>query len=175
MGKHKDFIKKAYRGELGLEMPQDWKDKILENYPEFKEEEFKVGDWIKPDYEYDTGIYRITGFDELNDPYVEATNGKESGYFASDCEKATPKEIEQHLIKEAERRGFLEGVHFKALKHTRAHIEGLKLPLKLTKNLNLIDDFSAVLYDSINNTWAEIIPTMTKEEAEAKLNCKIVD
>ena len=46
MNKDYKFIKDAYEGKLGLEMCQDWEDLILNAYPEFKEEEFKVGDWV---------------------------------------------------------------------------------------------------------------------------------
>lgn len=190
MNKHKIFIKDCYEGKHGT-MCQEWKDTILEHYPEFKKEEFKEGDWAVFDKKpvcWASLLNRHDGTNEVDYPYVfriiKIRNDGE--YTAADCgkygwsltsaRKATPKEIEQHLIQEAKKRG-LDKNDFESLS---------------SNTNNEMYDISKWYYKESRDTlysapercggkavyskgkWAEIIPTMTKEEAEKKLNCKIV-
>lgn len=165
MNKHKIFIKECYEGKHGT-MCQEWKDTILEHYPEFKEE-FKVGDYVIETLSRGQ-FARITGFEDSKTFELELLDGNEDVDYIKDYRKATPKEIEQHLIQEAKKRG-LWGVPIKA-------INGEVYGKVFKVDYEYDDDCLWSEYGRVyrRGKWAEIIPTMTKEEAEKKLNCKIV-
>jgi hypothetical protein len=172
MGKHKKFIKDAYEGKYGT-MCQDCKDTILEHYPEFK-----VGEWVVvPEH----GVVRLlmSPLESWKWTFSDADTNH-IDHFDDDFieRKATPKEVEEHLIEEAKNRGFVNGAMFISVKTDVTTNSTHKIssgPYFEKRHTN--GDY--VLYDSrgyvfANGQWAEIIPTMTKEEAEEKLGCKIV-
>lgn len=170
MNKHKKFIKDCYEGKHG-EMCSTWKDTILKHYPEFKEEDFKVGDWVF----YNSTTYKITGFSDNNDPWVYGLRGDtENGYKKSVLRKATKEEIEKHLIKEAEKRGFKCGVQVKGLLKTESMIKaGLQTPFEYVPNKDVLRSKEyCIIYEK--GIWAEIIETITKKEAEKQLGKKII-
>ena len=203
MNKHKQFIKDAYNGEFGS-MCSEWKETILKNYPEFEEVEdveFKVGDWVVV---LDTGFQinsnlNIGGLERVNYIGKNKPNGEEgiyskhigfdSGSFgnADRCLgtkliKATKEEIEKHLIEEAKRRGFKEGIRISrnigmiANTYLNTRISKTRFSsyngFQYTKEYDYLTLEGFVIYKEGN--WAEIIKTITKEEAEKKLNCKII-
>lgn len=172
MGKHYNFIKEAYEGKHGS-ICQEWKDTILEHYPEFREEEFKVGDWVIGAFKYPPydprKITSIKGrIANYNDP--EKGDGENNGNRVEHMRKATKEEIEQHLIKEAERRGLWD-VPVKCLYHKVCKTNKSCIAFYNHEEDALWSEYGLVYQ---KGQWAEIIPTMTKEEAEKKLNCKIV-
>lgn len=181
MNKHKIFIKECYEGKHG-HVCEDWKEKILEHYPEFEKEEFKVGDWIVCNDER-FGPERITGT-RCEDFLVGEHRKVYTKRYIS--RKATPKEIEQHLIQEAKKRGYKGGALIVSLGDCfeSSHCKGKKEIISKEINFDYDLDCDLLWVDSIDPSssliiyekgrWAEIIPTMTKEEAEKKLNCKIV-
>lgn len=192
MGKHYNFIKKAYNGELGLTMCQDWKNKILENYPEFKEEEFKVGDWIVPCFEVRRlrphRINMVTDTHYVTDPWHDSEINTIGFNRENKYRKATKEEVEECLIAEAERRCLVSGVGIKPLKDWFYGIANsmviehecnyIYYPSNDTLVVKSSNDYTICLYS--NGKWAEKINTMTKSEAEKKLNelgvnIKIVD
>lgn len=92
--------------------------------------------------------------------------------------EATPEEVKETLTKEAVKRGFVEGAWISWRTEGIGQINGkmywaedcLAIPCnsKTTKRDN--NNFP-LFHEGI---WAEIIPTLTKAEAEQKLNCKII-
>lgn len=175
MGKHKKFIKECYEGKHGT-MCENWKATILKHYPEFEEEKFKIGDWLWPEFASYPRPHRINYITKTHyktDPWTDSNPDAIGLNKSRDYRKATDKEVEEHLIKEAERR--------------------YKVPCPiqyLDSDINVLQGYS-LNYDPENDTlgasgfgagdfiyqkgqWAEIISTITKEEAEKKLNCKIV-
>lgn len=183
MNKHKKFIKYAYEGKYGT-MCQDWKDTILEHYPEFKEEEFKVGDWVvvskknctKPNPVDALVVYRndgkeTYGFSHIGDwtRFFCTTNDMQN---KSLTRKATPKEVEEHLIEEAKKRGLYDSNLVKCLSSGKINIKNVSLMPVYDKKEDELWSKYALVYEK--GKWAEIIPTITKEEAEEKLGCKIV-
>ena len=82
---------------------------------------------------------------------------------------ATDKEVKEALIKEAVKRGFKLGVYVKGMDD--------KERCKLFGDIKLFgNDCVNIGYDIFRSgKWAEIIETITKQEAEKKLNKKIID
>lgn len=186
MNKHKKFIKDAYEGKYGS-ICQDWKDTILEHYPEFKEEEFKVGDWIIGNDDFGdtelkgTQIGRIIktrkgGFDVVGGFYDESHRKLTWG---TQVRKATPNEIREHLIAEANRRGYRDGILIECIEGAVGTIGQFRQirNFRYSESLDRLDaqfgNYSYTVYSK--GQWAEIINTMTKKEAEEKLGCKIID
>ena len=97
-------------------------------------------------------------------------------YKICDCIPATDSEVEAALINEAKKRGFKEGVY---ANNTNICEIGGKWEVK-ANNFELLNNGLLVTKDnrsvvlSKEGKWAEIIPTMTRQEAEGKLGCKIV-
>ena len=71
-----------------------------------EEPEFKVGDWVCNRDAPDTFIGRVT---EIigNNIYYDRYD------YIENCRHATEQEIKDHLVKEAEKRGFKEGIKWK--------------------------------------------------------------
>lgn len=94
--------------------------------------------------------------------------------------EATEQEVTEALIKEAVKRGFKEGVYgnnslvrddkFKDYLLEKGYFEYLNDTLYWS----LGDEKETRRPIFFKGQWAEIIPTLTKQEAEAKLNCKII-
>lgn len=82
--------------------------------------------------------------------------------------EATPQEVEDALICEAEKRGLLDGSYYVSPKVYKSIV---KYPLELSNNI-LSDADGNYIFES--GKWATIIETITKEEAEKILNKKIV-
>lgn len=82
---------------------------------------------------------------------------------------ATGKEVEEALLKEAVKRGYKEGVYIKGMDNGDI--------CKLYDNIHIFDNNRLnITYDIFRSgKWAEIIETITKKEAEKKLNKKIID
>jgi len=175
MNKHKKFIKKAYNGELGLTMCSEWKEAIEKQYPEFKNQS-KVGEWHK-------GIGKtlvcITNNDNGN--IYGYGFDKDGKYWEDDSydwldvynDLATKEEVEKALINEAKRRGYHKK-HFICLNGNEEDKDYKSLQVEH----DLWDEGSAIHVKNkwcfIGGKWAEIIETITKEEAEKQLGKKIV-
>lgn len=180
MNKHKKFIKDAYEGKYGT-MCQDWKNTILEHYPEFKEEEFKVGDWVvvskknctKPNPVDALVVYRNDGKDTYGfshkGDWIRSFCTTNDMQNKSLTRKATPKEVEKRLIEEAKKRGYKKG-NYKCLWTNDVRYDDCIPMYALDEDRLWLKN--GCVYSK--GKWAEIIKTMTKEEAEEKLGCKIV-
>ena len=171
----RSFVKEAHENACST-----WKLRIEKEFPELfeKKEEFKIGDWVNWTGQ-NPSIGRIYAPCPVHSDSFMLDNFSGSGLYTS-CsikylEKATKEEVEKHLIEEAKRRGYSE-TNIKCL-------TGIKNSFNTS-----YDWYYSILKDALytmprgngGNTvyekgkWAEIIQTMTKEEAEAKLNCIIV-
>lgn len=91
-------------------------------------------------------------------------------YITSNCEPMSAEEVTEALKKEAVKRGYKEGVHFKDL-HTKS--PGCVDVVKYYKDSEDLRSDGCCIFHK--GQWAEIIQTKTKEEAEKLLNCKIID
>lgn len=88
--------------------------------------------------------------------------------------EATPKEVEEALIKEAVKRGFKEGVCVKNHQGTNV-LKSLKIVYTNEYNDGIYtENQDPGVWIFINGVWSDIIPTLTKQQAEEKLNCKII-
>jgi len=107
------------------------------------------------------------------DGTIWRTNGK--------IKESTEQEVFEALKNEAVKRGFKEGAYAKRTQEMlyergtpiakeEVLIENNVFIFSLEENYISID--GRVIFS--NGKWAEIIPTLTKKEAEEKLNCKIV-
>ena len=119
------------------------------------------------------------GFDARGN-YCESKSDYEWGTPDSYTE-ANNKEVETALINEAKKRGFLKGIYFdnSILKDEDfGHGNQIKKEVHFSECDNgTIWCHSEIGYNRQlfrNGIWATIIPTITKQEAEEKLNCKIV-
>ncbi len=179
MNKHKQFIKECYEGKHGT-MCNDWKKIILDNYPEFKKSKYKPNHW----YVNDSDEKWIMSVNEKGDSYgLDSSgiwhNGHIEGHslFLDDGDRlATEEEVKEALIKEAKKRGFKEGTEiidcdgdigfFTGSFNYERDVHSSIYGLWMDNELHLFNK---------EGKWAEaIIPTLTKEEAEKKLNVKII-
>ena len=85
---------------------------------------------------------------------------------------ATTEEVQQALEKEAVKRGFKEGVYF-----TDTNNDKFLLTPDFGKKYYFENNRLYLYGWEIfgNGNWATVTPTITKQEAEDKLKCKIVD
>ena len=181
MNKHKQFIKDAYNGKLGLDMCGEWKEAIEKKFPKLiKGTELVAGKWYKHPMGGLWFIETITkeqlfiyGFD-IGYDWIEkqSVRGKITGLAP-----ATDQEVETALIKEAKRRGFKEGVRFNnAYKKTLKPINtGLVYSIEFDANIFKGGGiFTCNQWIFCEGNWATILETITKEDAEKQLGKTII-
>jgi hypothetical protein len=165
--------------ELKTTLHKERVDYLLNEYfPDAFKTELEVGKWYKDKQSKllyftleikDENNINAYGFD-CHGIYTIATKLYEWGttqYFT----EATDKEVETALINEAKKRGLKEGIHFSSpINKFNYKTDNNVYTYQTESNRLFLSDYS--IFDS--GIWATIIPTMTKAEAEAKLNCKIV-
>jgi len=142
--------------------------------------EFKVGDWVFEKERVFTmrpRVTRITKIEKTNEePRIWAedysgTSWMVEGEFKREYRLATPAEIEEHLKKEAERRGYKPGVRIKYMLQgglsdiheriiTIRDIDFRYDSLEDELCLYSCGNFSARLYSQ--GKWAEILPDKKK-------------
>jgi hypothetical protein len=147
----------SYKGELEKEFPKL-----------FKEDALVVGKW----YKSEIAIFKVTSLAPLKSYGVYS--GKWGNEFYTDIttklRPATDKEVEQALIKEANRRGFNFEVNFKFIEGGVNHSH-LRKVAKVGCTFKYEDGRLQTLgygdWTIYNNgKWATIIETITKEQAE---------
>lgn len=154
---------------------------LKEWFPSVFNNELIVGKW----YKKEGYLIKWNGEDDTygfwNDKYGSdwAFRDNWSLISPSDLVEATDEEVEQALINEATKRGYKKGCCIKRkfdFKLKTVVIDADEYPLDDEYNYNLSEDYleylGFVIYSK--GMWAEIIPTMTKEEAEKILNVKII-
>ena len=166
--------------ENGFTLP-----KLKEWFPDVFEVKLEVGKWYKDGIVGNfmfcfQGIYSNSnasnayGFTLSGKWYENLGVNKESAYF-----EATEQEVFEALKNEAVKRGFKEGVYIDKLLPFNMGTD----KIGFDKNQLESDKFylhsgglfcGNLMLMNHKGVWAEIIPTLTKKEAEEKLNCKIV-
>ncbi|MGK0446510.1 MAG: hypothetical protein ACJA2M_000279 [Polaribacter sp.] len=88
--------------------------------------------------------------------------------------KSTDKEVEEALIKEAKKIGFKEGVQFKSAwnQSSICDFKGMYFDIK-NNSLSSGDCHNECIFQ--NGVWAEILETITKEQAEKELGKTIIN
>ena len=171
----KEFIKKAHSAACS-----EWKKNIEAEFPNlFETKSFKKGDWVVTEVGavinvqgegHDFILCGLTingyGIDSMGD-WVDDYVARSSG-----CRLATEEEVSQALIAEAKKRGFKKGVKLKRLLSVN---QG-----SLSGDSKTCEDKAMKIHHGhlfIGNLmifhetegWAEIVETITKEQAEKEL------
>jgi len=101
---------------------------------------------------------------------------KHESVISEDEYESTEQEVFEALKNESVKMGFKEGVYYKNASREEGKIcklKGCDFKIGFSGRNNFYEKNSeGIIFES--GTWAEIIPTLTKKEAEEKLNCKIV-
>lgn len=162
--------------------------KVKKWFPEVFEIKLEVGKWYKRP-KYGSSIFCIT---ELTEKYVYAYGLTYENKWTDTCEfcdngeldsfvLATEEEVLKALKNEAIKRGFKKGVYiediyngndFEIVSSNKFDYEEVPFG-KYRGKVSLRDTDGNILF--VNGKWAEIIPALTKKEAEKKLNVKIID
>lgn len=160
---------------------------IKDLFPIVFEVELEVGKWYKSPY-CGGSLFCITDLDNIRNRYI-------SGYGTEQCygwqglkkdywwldkgyTEATPEEVFEALKSEAKKRGFKDGCHW--IEPINQPIYDSKIRLAKGKIQMYGDELNKLCFslsDSLifkDGIWATIIETITKAEAEQKLNCKII-
>lgn len=188
MGKYKQFIIDAHKGEYG-NMCSDWREKLEKELPELFKKEFKVGDWaigwFYEDKDYKAKPWRVGS---KSDGLIRPEKNLSHGCYAMHLRKATPEEIKKHLIEEAKKRGFLDLVMFSSLRAVAPNeiartsgsskgsgVCGSRFKYSLDRDtLYSWGRGCHVVYEK--GKWAEIIPEkkkMTQSDIEKELGYAI--
>lgn len=157
------------------------------NYPEAFERIFEVGKWYKSglvllNFErHQESDRSLIGYGFDTEGYW--MNANNSGWLREEWEEATEAEVFEALKNEAVKRGFVVGCYTQGLIDERLadkelskvngsfslHEEGKILKVEVS------GDFFVKRNIFKEGVWAEVIPIITKSEAEKLLNKKIVD
>ena len=183
----KEFIKKAHSAAC-----YEWKTNIEKEFPKlFKKYGLEIGKWYKyPDFknwkllitDNTKGKEKGVGFN-CSEIWMKdwLTNG---GDELSSLIPCSDKEVEEALIKEAKRRGFEKGVKF--IKLSNGVVQTVDcLPYFQYGRLAVLSpktEWSSVYKGGCSNPsifdngkWAEIVETITKEQAEKELGKTILN
>lgn len=193
-------VEKAYKIESTL-IPNDliisahkeardkWKGIIEKACPLlFPKVEYKIGQWGWVDDKienYNNGIKWIGRVDQIDDNgniwliehSVSGHYYSENGYrricisSGASLTLATPSEVESHLIKVAEEKGYLKGVKIKSdYSNKEGVITGAFFMNDGDLCVNVEGNKSILVFDNETGKWATIIPSeLTLEERVAKL------
>lgn len=155
--------------ENGFTLP-----KLKKWFPDVFEVKLEAGEWYWRDED------ELAVYNDGNDTYGFVDGDFIHGmcFSAGIGRKATEQEVFEVLKNEAVKRGFKEGVYVNNSNIYDSKFENYCMEKGIIKYSNK----ELILYISKsehycffrNGVWAEIIPTLTKKEAEEKLNCKIV-
>lgn len=159
---------------------EDLRKEFNSKLDEILKPKFEVGKWYKHKIKYGKGIAAIVNFQGYNNfayglnlggDWTTEFSGSHSSWNDGTVEQTTPKEVEEALIKEAEKRGFKEGV-----KVDRSMFKNMELPVSIYDEdfTPLSNEFSFLEKDNTlridgygifyNGKWAEIVKTKTIDE-----------
>lgn len=152
-----------------MKITQEQKERILKLDPNFFDEKLEVWKWYKHNYQKDTIVYKVDNlgyglFDGLwDDSWVIDV--------IDNWTLATEKEVEIALVNEAKKRGFESGVYFLPIGCTLGLTRhGNNFAFDMESNSLIFNNY-CIFY---NGKCAEIIETITLQEAEKLLNKKII-
>jgi hypothetical protein len=161
----KEFILEAHKSAC-----EGWKTKIEKEFPDVFKNQYNK--WYKHSYK---GIFFFTdyrcgyGIDSGGGWHISPSSGIDSGQWTP----ATDTEVSEMLIKEAKKRGFVQGVTVESCVMSSFIRKIEKEDYKFTK-YNQLTTGSITLFE--NGKWATIVeqPTeMTHDEIEKALGKKI--
>ena len=160
----------------------EMKQKIEQWFPECFKTEYEIGEWYKTKTGYFNYQLENKSYGTNNDNWVDwswvVDDGVKTGWVIG---KATTEEVESMLIKEAEKRGLIEGVKINKLDN---YYYGVLNTMIIGKpKLELYGDILVTQSTNGYNTalmkdgkWATIVETpkeMTLEEIEKQLGHKV--
>ena len=166
----KEFIKKAHSAACS-----EWKENIEKEFPKlFKEDALVVGKWYKSEgclfnYQKQSNVYGFfTDGSWMNGDWI---------WYGANAKPATDKEVEEALIKEAKKRGFKEGVRIKSKWMPNISANKLNGKFMFDNKFELCAATNGLMIYTIfqNGVWAEIVDTITKEQAEKELGKTILN
>lgn len=157
------------------------KYKMKDEFPEVFKVKLEVGKWYKTKSNCLFNLNEITDNFYLGYGFTKSMTyyGEFKEYIRTELKKATQQEVFESLKNEAVRRGFVEGNYFIEPENCVAYsdqkilIKGNVEAYREDNSMLCMSGSNSLIYK--NGTWAIIIPTKTKEEAEKLLNCKIID
>jgi hypothetical protein len=170
----KEFIKKVHSAASN-----EWKENIEKEFPKlFKEDALVVGKWYKYHDNYQESLMVWNNSEDTYGFWGNEYRDDLSFHISYDKIPATDKEVEEALIKEAKKRGFKEGVRVDKLLYT--NIGSLNGDSKTCENKEFKLSFGHLFIGNLlifHNTgkWAEIVETITKEQAEKELGKTILN
>jgi hypothetical protein len=170
----KEFIKKVHSAASNK-----WKKNIEKEFPKlFKEDALVVGKWYKYHDNYQESLMVWNNSEDTYGFWGNEYRDDLSFHISYDKIPATDKEVEEALIKEAKKRGFKEGVRVDKLLYT--NIGSLNGDSKTCENKEFKLSFGHLFIGNLlifHNTgkWAEIVETITKEQAEKELGKTILN
>ena len=168
----KDFIKQAHEAACS-----QWKKNIEDEFPKlFKQDALVAGKWYKS---VNGSLFNYNGVkDSDNDAcgYGIGCSGSwhevDQNGWGSPYTLATEKEVGNALIKEAKKKGFKEGVKFIDVVDGELEVVDGNV-YQYFPNIDSLTLNSDRIYK--NGKWAEIIETITKEQAEKELGKTIIN
>lgn len=177
---HETWNEKIFLEACGIENEEDYritKEMILkyemkDEFPEVFKKELVIGKWYNYKeclfcYQEDSNVY---GFSNGN--WDKCSDGRWSWSIAENVLEATTQEVETALIAEAKKRYKL-GCRVDCLHHTDyGKINNLKFEIS-NECIRIRDKEGYVCCVYHDGIWAEIIPAITKAEAEKRLGVKI--
>ena len=159
---------------------------LKEWFPEAFGVELTVGKWYKGNSEFESLIC-ITELSKESNSEREYTKINYYGFLNGNYKKesaianlehelslreATPEEVKEALIAEAVKRGLTKGKYCSfGISYREGLIDSDDYFYDQTHKVFLCGSNSLMDY---KGKWAEIIPTITKAEAELQLNAKII-
>lgn len=183
MNKHKKFIKDCYNGKHG-NICSEWKQTILNHYPEFEENKLEVGKWYKCNEHatlwFITGYngYMGTGYGLLLGDWIDSCNTILINKDRFNWKPATEQEVFEALKNEAVKRGFKDGVRYYNA-HFNNKIDKSDI-VRCGDYFRFHFDFHSQLCSGkgtifIDGQWAEIVSKkkMTLKEVEKELGYEI--
>jgi hypothetical protein len=162
----KEFIKQAHKSACS-----EWKEKIEQEFPKLFKSIKKANGWYKDEENewcmfFENGIIKY-GLD-VNSDWRDNLCTKYT--LRVDDYKATYKEVEEALIKEAKKRGFKEGVSFLSISDG-VKKQGSYFGYYSTNNQICLGG-GTIFKDG---QWATIVETITKKQAEKELGKTILN
>ena len=188
---HETWNERIFLEACGIETFEITKETILkykmkDEFPEVFKVKLEVGKWYKRPHGkalfFIVGDPKITPFEVYGfDMEGNWMNLEKARTFPDYEIEATEQEVFEALKNEAVRRRFGQiGIYFNSLDNDKciSDIEGFDFwnleerDSDENKYNIAVCKYGGVIFRQ--GIWAEIIPTLTKKEAEEKLNCKIV-
>tara|TARA_R110000796_G_scaffold156853_1_gene273622 strand:- start:852 stop:1373 length:522 start_codon:yes stop_codon:yes gene_type:complete len=168
----KDFIKQAHESACG-----QWKKNIEDEFPKLFKKDLIVGKWYKTDGLLQNFLGKF-GNDSTYGFRKDGVYSASMGFHDDDThDLATDKEVEQALNKEAKKRGFKEGIVIITSKTGVKRTLNSNFFIMIKNNLACLSSKETCVYPVIftNGTWATIVETITKEQAEKELGKTIIN